>query len=85
MSPGSPALYRYDRILSCVPVVSRRVYPIKFSLFLWKEGISVWVKTVELGLGDHIPYEPAYQQLRSQAHPRVMVSTGDVLVSSKQA
>ncbi|GFS97473.1 hypothetical protein TNCV_733981 [Trichonephila clavipes] len=35
--------------------------------------------------GDHIPYQPAHQQLRSQPHPYVMESTGDILVSSDQA
>ncbi|GFS73538.1 hypothetical protein TNCV_1990221 [Trichonephila clavipes] len=39
MSPGTNALYRYARTLSCVPVVSRRVSPSQIH-FISLEGMN---------------------------------------------
>ncbi|GFV31446.1 hypothetical protein TNCV_2001231 [Trichonephila clavipes] len=60
MSPGTPALYRLARTLSCVPVLSRRVSPSQIP-FISLEGrnFRMEVKTVELGLGERSHPLPA--------------------------
>ncbi|GFW64418.1 hypothetical protein TNCV_274421 [Trichonephila clavipes] len=56
--------------------LNRQVIPVNGFL----NGLRHW----NWGWRNHNPYQPAHQQLRSQAHPHRMVSTGDKLVSSSQ-
>ncbi|GFX81823.1 hypothetical protein TNCV_2570231 [Trichonephila clavipes] len=77
MATGSYLTPTYSRSQS---EVQGDLHKIHFTF--WKECISEWVKTVELGLGRSHPYQPASFTPR---HPHVMESTGDILVSSDQA